>query len=416
MRALTGYKNTENTSQFWRCLPFLKATFVFVMCFLMAMLQPVQAKNSVNLSPEFTLNYENGQVDMNAGIIDVVNAELLYEGEVQFNAHTLIAKFDNKSEPENPILKMLDISGLSVEHDDADISIGQITFINLPLTFDYPLSGQSEPDEIIAYLNRQHDSHFKLADLEINLKEADILVSIDEIDASGERIKPLTDNMAGVKSSYVISNLSITRYDKDSDAQRLNEMLAQLGLNSIRQDIIGGNESRYQDRRVSMRLHQNFDLSQLVRFSWDLEISLGHSIFDLGAFFVNHINIHELSENDDLDDFDLPEEELRNLLLASMGEILVHGASVELEDKGVMAVMPEPDMFVQMMEDSFQNLPEPIADLLRQPVTDFIYHGGILAVDANPQTPANLLQLGTIMIAPEVAIQSLGLAVRHQKN
>jgi len=416
MRALTEHKNTENTSQFWGCLPFLNATFVFVMCFLMAMLQPVQAQNSVNLSPEFTLNYANGQVDMNAGIIDVVNAELLYEGEVQFNAHTLIAKFDKMSEPENPTLKMLDISGLSVEHDDADISIGQITFINLPLTFDYPLSGQSEPDEIIAYLNRQHDSHYKLADLEINLKEADILVSIDEIDAFGERIKPLTDKMAGVKSSYEISNLSITRYDKDSDAQRLNEMLAQLGLNSIRQDIIGGNESRYQDRRVSMRSHQNFDLSQLVRFSWDLEISLGHSIFDLGAFFVNHINIHELSENDDLDDFDLPEEELRNLLLASMGEILVHGASVELEDKGVMAVMPEPDMLVQMMEDSFQNLPEPIADLLRQPVTDFIYHGGVLAVDANPQTPANLLQLGTIMIAPEVAIQSLGLAVRHQKN
>ena len=57
---------------------------------------------------------------------------------------------------------------------------------------------------------------------------------------------------------------------------------------------------------------------------------------------------------------------------------------------------------------------KPIANLLRQPVTEFIHNGGLLAVDANPPEPANLLQLSTIMLAPEVAIQILGLSVYHQ--
>ena len=94
--SFTEYRQTENAPD----LPphFLKAVFASILIFLMGVPQPVQAQNSINLSPEFTLNYESGKLDLNGGIIDVVNAELISGGEVLLTADTLMAEVDEDPE------------------------------------------------------------------------------------------------------------------------------------------------------------------------------------------------------------------------------------------------------------------------------------------------------------------------------
>ena len=137
-------------------------------------------------------------------------------------------------------------------------------------------------------------------------------------------------------------------------------------------------------------------------------MSFGHKLFELNAYLASNTDIY------DFDNFDLSDDEVKGLLLANAGEILLHRFTVNLEDKGILAKAKNPEIVAPSVESGLDGMPEPIANLLRQPVTEFIYNGGLLAVDANPPEPANLLQLSTIMLAPEVAIQILGLSVYHQ--
>lgn len=408
MRVLAKIRQIENAPRSYHRTPsFLKAVFASILIFLMGVLQPVQAQNSISLSPEFTLNYESGKLDLNGGIIDVVNAELISGGEVLFTADTLMAEVD-ESNPENPILKMLDISGLSVEEDAIAISIAEISAINMPLNYNYQLSEQPEPEEILAYFKHQSDIKYRVAEIVIVSKEEGISITIDEIVIDVETNNRQAVDAAGSKTSYAVSNIVMSPYGNSNDASEYQDGLAQVGIDSLALNLNGVIESLYKDRRLAIRLYQAFDLPQLFDISWNLDMSFGHKLFELNAYLASNTDIY------DFDNFDLSDDEVKGLLLANAGEILLHRFTVNLEDKGILAKAKNPEIVAPSVESGLDGMPEPIANLLRQPVTEFIHNGGLLAVDANPPEPANLLQLSTIMLAPEVAIQILGLSVYHQ--
>jgi len=413
MRALTEYRNTDNASQFRRLLMRLGAAFAFVIYVLVAMLQPVQAQSSFSLSPEFSINYETGQIDINNGLIDVFNAELTYEDEVLFIADEIRAEFDDKSDPDNPLMKNLAISGLSTQEDDLDIFIAELTIINMPLNFDNGLSVQPDAEEIIAYFKQHTDIHYRLADIVIEAKHEGTLTTVDNIAIDIEATNRQATDAAGSIISYAVSNVTVSPASSGEDARNFRDGLAEIGLDSIRFDLEGVVESLYKDRRLAMRIYQDFDLPQLFDLSWNLDLSFGHSIFDLNSYLAANTSLFDV---DDFDDFEDVNGELGGLLLANAGEMLLHRVTVNLEDKGFLAKAPEPNLLVANMEDGFSELPEPVSDLLKQPIKDFLYNGGRLAADANPPAPANLLQLGTIMLSPEVGIKMLGLTVHHHSK
>jgi len=416
MRALTEYRNTDNASQFRRLLMRLGAAFAFVIYVLVAMLQPVQAQSSFSLSPEFSINYETGQIDINNGLIDVFNAELTYEDEVLFIADEIRAEFDDKSEPDNPLMKNLAISGLSTQEDDLDIFIAELTIINMPLNFDNGLSAQPDAEEIIAYFKQHTDIHYRLADIVIEAKHEGTLTTVDNIAIDIESTNRQATDAAGSIISYAVSNVTVSPASSGEDARNFRDGLAEIGLDSIRFHLEGVVESLYKDRRLAMRIYQDFDLPQLFDLSWNLDLSFGHSIFDLNSYLAANTSLFDVDDVDDFDDFEDVNGELGGLLLANAGEMLLHRVTVNLEDKGFLAKAPEPNLLVANMEDRFSELPEPVSDLLKQPIKDFLYNGGRLAADANPPAPANLLQLGTIMLSPEVGIKMLGLTVHHHSK
>ena len=111
----------------------------------------------------------------------------------------------------------------------------------------------------------------------------------------------------------------------------------------------------------------------------NLDMSFGRKLFELSAYLSSSTDIY------DFDNFDLSDDEVKGLLLANAGEILLHRFTVNLEDKGFLAKAKNPEIVAPSV-DVFDDMPEPIANLLRQPVTEFIHNGGLLAVDANCRT------------------------------
>ncbi len=411
MQLSGALRRGQNTSYMARICAYIPLIIMAIMLFS----YPASAQKSFALTTDTRIDYKQGHIDSDAGYIQLYSAQLFFEDELIFTADEIRATVENNPDdgilPDGGILIVRDltIKQLASTQDEVDVFISEVTGKNLVLRSNFPLTSASDPEDIISYLNQQDDSHFKMSKIDFQVEEEGFAFSVDEIVIQSNVINPQDSSAAASKGSINITNAAYTPFGNSNDANQLRFMLAQIGTQSLDFNINGTYQSAYQNRRIATTLRSEIELSKLFDLSVLAELSFGHSLFDLSAYLASQMANDKPFDDDSFDD-----EELKRLAIPVVGDTLLHRLTLTLDDKGVLALDQSQEALSHFADKSEEDLPAPIDELFKQPMADFINEGGSLTLDMQPPTAANLLQLSTIALSPELAVPLLGLSVSHQ--
>ena len=96
----------------------------------------------------------------------------------------------------------------------------------MPLNYNYQLSEQPEPEEILAYFKHQSDIKYRVAEIVIVSKEEGISITIDEIVIDVETTNRRAVDAAGSKTNQNVLCL----YGNSNGASEYQDGLAQVGI------------------------------------------------------------------------------------------------------------------------------------------------------------------------------------------
>ena len=384
--------------------PYLKVA-VTTLAALMVLLWtglPAAAQQSFELADDLELRFDSGQISADGNRAHIFDVQLLHEGVPVGRADELRLHQTRSDDGTIHIIHDILIRNLSFSLPDEDASLEFGLFEATELVISRPPpSDLATAEEITSYFSAVRPPAARLSDAFFVTEEDGIFMSLGQAELSSRHRQGEDGASFQADSRLHFSQIAIGPLSSEDGFNGMPDVLKMAGIDMIEAEFSVDMDMMFSGQEFELVLTSNLSANQLF------ELNLAASALMDRAVLRESAVLDDLSRRGNDDAYEAQ-------LARIMGLTSLTSADIRLADNGIVE-MTGLALFAPFIQLALVELSAEIAAMASQPVSDFFTTGGSLTISAAPNRPVNLIQMGVLGIAPDLAIDLLGLSVRHER-